>query len=311
MRLPLQILPVLGLQFLQAGTTHTPPNLQTLGEGGELHLRPGAVLPPLGHDAPLPPPEAIGLLPAGVTAKRAFVKVGPIEATPRAGSRFLPLASGKVGLSRQPVHDHLVRAMAIVPSSCEQAAEPDICRQVLKLLDVLAEASNGIDAGMALPRVQELLGLELWLHGPGGPAKRFATIDGDKDGSVSWGEALAQSVGADAFKVMDADADNSLSKHEVFNFLSAAVRVRELVPEVDGGNPSASTEECQHLVKVLQAPAASGDRTSRGGSRVRRICAVTISSVILIGTVIVCLRPTWVKRIRRTLRQLLPERVRK
>lgn len=302
MRLPLQVLSVLALKCVQteatATATATDFDLQTLGAGGELFLRPGAALPPLVHDAPLPPPEAIGLLPAGVTVKRAIVSRGPIQALPRSGSKFLPVPADAIAASKQGVHAHLVQAMATRPSMCDKAGTAETCGQFSKLMDILAEETNGIGEQLALSRVQQIMELKAWLHGAGGPAQRFAVLDSNKDGAISRNEAHAQGMNFDAFKIQDFNGDDAVSKQEVFHFLSAAVLVRELVPEVDDGNSSATTTECLDLVReVLSGQLVAPPRRHL----FRLICIIAICSAIVVGALMVLARgrslPEFVRRV--------------
>mmetsp|Transcript_41711 Transcript_41711/g.88890 ORF Transcript_41711/g.88890 Transcript_41711/m.88890 type:complete len:330 (+) Transcript_41711:73-1062(+) len=279
--------------------------VHTLGSSGVLRLRPGAAVPPgpLGLNGPLPPPQAFGLLPAGVAPKRALpIFAAPAEVAPLMGIKQLSVAPATVAATRRGIHDQVVRALALSSTKCHMTAADARCNQVKELLEALAEASNGVGAEQALDRVRAMLDLKLWLHSPGGPAQRFALLDSDGDGMISLAEAAELGGDVHIFMVQDSNKDNAISKEEVFHYLSAAVSARELVPDVDDGNPGASKQECLDLaaqvLKEAQTPPAQKDHIAdRTTSRFYFIGGFVLLSLAVVAFLVICSRPReWFRR---------------
>lgn len=217
---------------------------------------------------------------AGAAFKTAAHKIS-------SSSHFAPMPLEKevITRTRDRIHVKLAAARAQAQGKChgDDDRQPS-CKHVLDLLDILIDESTGEEPKWGfLNHVRFMLGLSFWLYTPG-PAWSFHALDRDNSGTISWPEfhhtfTQVESV-LKIFMFMDTNTDNSLSKPEVVDFLRTAVKVRELVPDVDDVDPETSSDIVMQKIDAMLEGRHKRMSTSEG-SRLAVIKAISIGICVL------------------------------
>eukprot|EP00411_Alexandrium_monilatum_P015309 CAMPEP_0175254388 /NCGR_PEP_ID=MMETSP0093-20121207/37165_1 /TAXON_ID=311494 /ORGANISM="Alexandrium monilatum, Strain CCMP3105" /LENGTH=316 /DNA_ID=CAMNT_0016548707 /DNA_START=53 /DNA_END=1003 /DNA_ORIENTATION=- len=175
----------------------------------------------------------------------------------------LEAGPGKMSPPEQGYHKKVVKALPILQAECKTkpyATEED-CNLAEKLLTMFTMITEGPTPNVTVHGyLRDMVGLSFWLYTPG-TMVAFSLLDMDKNTGVTF-EEMVKLFGIPTMAIMhpmwgflDLDHDGNMTRQELHRYLRAAIMVREVLPELDGMDPTADTRKCLNMAhRVLVAP---------------------------------------------------------